>query len=157
LEGQPEGTTDEQIVQSDWLRGHENPKDAATQRDLRVRARAIATRIIAPVDEEDRLPEAMQQEEAADRAELARLCGTLAAMDVPIETSEQGELAQSHRHAIDTIMGLPDNENVEELIVNGKRIPVDPIAAGAQYGETLGPGRAVDDKYDASPNLEEEL
>jgi hypothetical protein len=147
---------DEQIVQSDWLRLHENPRVAAAQRDLRVRARAIATRIIAPVDEEDRLPEAMQQEEAADRAELARLCGTLAAMDVPIETSEQGELAQSHRDAIGTIMGLPDNANVEAIIVNGEQILTDPAAAAARYGQILRPGRAIDGEDGASPNLEEE-
>jgi hypothetical protein len=80
-------------------------------------------------------------------------------MDVPIETSEQGELAQSHRHAIDTITGLPGNANFEALIVNGEQIPTDPVAAAARYGKSLRPGRTIDhdDEDEVRPDGEEEV
>ncbi len=74
--------------------------------------------------------------------------GALAAMNIPIETSEQPEWTSSQRQAIDAIMCLPKDANIEALVVNGERIPTDPIDALSRFGETLRPGRTINDDDD---------
>jgi hypothetical protein len=84
--------------------------------------------------------------------------GAVAVTDFPIETREQDARTQSRRHAMEAVMFLPNDKNIEALVVDGERIPIDPVDAAARYGESLRPGRSPDqdDEVKAWSNGEDE-